>query len=80
MTKSCSKGVLVTEWWGERGCDCQGPAGIAVVDGDTLVQLELELEGWEEGGGISVSRQSNCNYSLTVVSACPYIVCLSIYV
>lgn len=35
MTKSCSKGVLMTERWGEHGCDCQGPAGIAVGDGDT---------------------------------------------
>lgn len=35
-------------------------------------------KGWEEGGEISSSRQSNSNYSLTVVSACPYIVCLSI--
>lgn len=40
----------------------------------------IGAEGWEEGGEISMSRQSNSNYSLTVVSACPYIVCLSVYV
>lgn len=33
MTNCCLRGVLVTEWWGERGCICQGPAGMAVVGG-----------------------------------------------
>lgn len=78
MTSSCLKGVLVTEWWGQLGCVCQGPAGVAVVDGDAGPAGIGAGEGWEEGGEISVSRQSNSNYSLTVVSACPYIVCLSI--
>lgn len=39
----------MTEWWGERGCDCvrdlQGLLWLMVM----LVQLELELEG--VGGG-----------------------------
>lgn len=68
MTNSCLKGVLVTEWWGHVAVrDLQGLLWLMVM----LLQLELELEGWEEGGEISMSRQSNSNYSLTVVSACP---------
>lgn len=39
--------------------DLQGLLWVMV----TLLQLELELQRWEEGGGISVSRQSNSNYS-----------------
>lgn len=65
MTNCCLKGVLVTEWWGERGCVCQGLQGLLCLI-LMLLQLELELQGWEEGGEISTSRQSNSNYSLTV--------------
>lgn len=79
MASCCLRGVLVPAWWGERGCVCQALQGLLCLV-LLLLQLHLELQGWEEGGEISMSRQSNSNYSLTVVSACPYIVCLSIYV
>lgn len=69
MAKSCFKGVLVPKWWGERGCDCQGLQGLLWLM-VVLVQLQSELEGWEEGGEISVPRQGGligeCRVTVTI--------------
>lgn len=52
-----------------------GPAGIGAGRGG-----RREEKSPCPGRGADLRVQSNSNYSLTVVSACPYIVCLSIYV
>lgn len=64
-----------------------GTAGIAVVNGGAgPAAIGAGRVGGgrrnlrAQAGGADWRVQSNSNNSLTVVSACPYIVCLSIYV